>query len=667
MDMTAPLVTVLIPAFNAEATIRRAVDSALAQTYGDFEILVVDDGSRDMTSELVAAYGSEKIRLLRLACNGGESTAMNEGIAVARGQLIAFLDADDEWLPDKLAKQVAVLSRNPDAVMVSCGCRFVNAQGNVIREFGMPPPNLDKNEVWQNLLAGSFIAKPCVVARATALRSVGPFDPSLAIAADQDMWIRLAIRGPVEFVAEFLTTVHDTASSLTKVYADKIDRYVLPMIKRHVHQQRDRLPNRAVRNILGERYAAVGRNLYRTGSLVRGTSLITRAAGMGHDVRENLWYLITASPPAQVLKRLFSYDYIKSVASTKKIPEAESVSHTKHAMLPANAEAIVSFPRDFKPRLLVIVDTEEEFDWREPFSRENTQVGSIRAQGLAEKIFQKFGILPTYAVDYPVASQERSYKLLKELMQAGRCEIGAQLHPWVTPPHEEDVCEANSYANNLPTHLERRKIQELTEIIQRNFGCQPVVYRAGRYGAGRATLRILENLGYQIDCSVLPGPSPQPGAPDYSGGITEPYWLNARRSILEIPVTVGTVGLAGKYGEPLYRQIASPLGLRLRAPAIAARLGIVERIRLTPEGSTIEGCKNLARAMRRNGQRVFVVSFHSPSLEPGHTPYVRDHQDLTTFLRWLEDFFEFFMTEISGVPSTPSEVYERALELAAAN
>ena len=92
--MTIPLVSVLIPAFNAEATIQRAVDSVLAQTFRSYEIIVVDDGSKDMTSELVAGYYSDKIRLFRLSRNLGESGAMNTGIAEAKGELIAFLDAD---------------------------------------------------------------------------------------------------------------------------------------------------------------------------------------------------------------------------------------------------------------------------------------------------------------------------------------------------------------------------------------------------------------------------------------------------------------------------------------------------------------------------------------------------------------------------------------------
>ena len=127
MDMTSPYVTVLIPAYNAAATIQRAVDSVLAQTYHDFEIVIVDDGSRDATAEIIAAYDSPAIRLLRLARNQGESGAMNEGIAVAKGELIAFLDADDEWLPTKLAKQVQALQANPNAVMVTCACRYYDA------------------------------------------------------------------------------------------------------------------------------------------------------------------------------------------------------------------------------------------------------------------------------------------------------------------------------------------------------------------------------------------------------------------------------------------------------------------------------------------------------------------------------------------------------------
>jgi peptidoglycan/xylan/chitin deacetylase (PgdA/CDA1 family) len=330
-------------------------------------------------------------------------------------------------------------------------------------------------------------------------------------------------------------------------------------------------------------------------------------------------------------------------------------------MLPASRDAEVNFGASFRPRVLVIVDAEEEFDWSQPFSQSNTRVASIAAQKPAEKIFSDFGIVPTYVVDYAVASQPSGYEPLRDLLKFGGCEIGAQLHPWVTPPIEEQVSEKNSYANNLPASLERRKIITLTETIERNFGSRPTIYRAGRYGSGAVTLGILEELGYQVDCSVLPGKSLHPSAPDYSGGTARPYWLNSPRQILEIPVTIGTVGLAGGARDGMYRRLASPLGNVLKMPAFAARLGLVERIRLTPEGSTLEEGKRLTRAMLNEGHRVFVVSYHSPSLEPGNTPYVRDRKDLQKFLDWLRGYFEFFMGEVHGLPSTPPQIRTAAL------
>ncbi len=299
-----PLVTVIIPAYNAAATVARALDSVLAQTYRPIEVIVVDDGSKDATSQIVAAYRDERIRLLRLPCNQGVASAMNEGVASARGEYIAFLDADDEWLPTKLAKQLPVLRQNPKATMVNCACYGVDQSGNVAPDWGEPPPGLGKGDLWRGLLAATHIAKPCVVARASALREVGPFDTTLPTAEDQDMWIRLAMAGDVEFVPDLLTVLHDTAGSLTKVYAAQADRHVLPMVRRNIERRRHDLSNDEIRHILGVRYTSVGRNLYRNGLVVRGAVLLIKAILLRHRIGENLWYLIIASPPALVVKKL---------------------------------------------------------------------------------------------------------------------------------------------------------------------------------------------------------------------------------------------------------------------------------------------------------------------------------------------------------------------------
>ncbi len=290
------------------------MDLGLAQTYRNHEIVVIDDASSDATADIVASAYGDRVRLLRLTHNRGESGAMNEGIAIAKGELIAFLDADDEWLPEMLARQVEALENNPNAVLAANGCRWVDAQGRLLRD-DIVSLNVAPDEVWRLLLARTLIAKPGVVARSTALRTVGRFDTGLAVGADQDMWIRLGIIGEIHFLPEILTIVHDTAGSLTKVYADKIDRYLLPMIRRHVAQQRHRLSRHEVRKILGERYATVGRNLYLAGSVICGASLLLRAILLGDRVGTNLWYLVTASPPIRAIKRLARADAHKGAAN----------------------------------------------------------------------------------------------------------------------------------------------------------------------------------------------------------------------------------------------------------------------------------------------------------------------------------------------------------------
>ncbi len=299
-----PLVTVIIPAYNAAATVARALDSALAQTYRPIEVIVVDDCSKDATSAIVAAYRDERIRLLRLPRNYGAGGVLNPAIAIARGEYIAFLDADDEWLPTKLAKQVPVLRENPRATMVNCACRCVDQSGNVALDWGTPPPGLDKGDLWRALLAETHIAKPSVVARASALREVGPFDSTLRTGEDQDMWIRLAMAGDVEFVPDVLTVIYDMPGSATKTYATQTDRYLLPMVRRHIERRRHDLSKDEIRHILGVRYTSVGRTLYRNGGVIRGAVLLAKAILLRHRIGENLWYLIVASPTAQGVKKL---------------------------------------------------------------------------------------------------------------------------------------------------------------------------------------------------------------------------------------------------------------------------------------------------------------------------------------------------------------------------
>jgi hypothetical protein len=320
-----------------------------------------------------------------------------------------------------------------------------------------------------------------------------------------------------------------------------------------------------------------------------------------------------------------------------------------------------------EPKLLIVVDTEEEFDWSKPFSRSNVATRSIPAQERAHAIFDRFGIVPTYVVDYPVATDPQAARFLRGLKESRRAEIGTHLHPWVTPPFVEEVNARNSYHCNLPAELERAKIEAATAAVEDSFGQRPTVFKAGRYGFGANTKKVLVELGYQVDCSQLPYTNlARDHGPDFADVRPDPYWLDVENGLLEVPLTIGFFGRAPALGPPLRAMFDSPLAERLRLPGILAKAKLVARSRLTPEGvSAAEQCA-LIEAMAEQGQRIFSLTYHSPSLVPGHTPYVRDEAELEAFLRTLETVLSFFRDRMSGGFTTVSEVRRSYSECRAA-
>jgi glycosyltransferase involved in cell wall biosynthesis len=299
--MPYPPVTVVIPAYNAKRTIGRALASVWKQNYPDMEVIVIDDGSSDGTGAAIHETRRGNLRLIRLEENRGEGGAMNAGIQQAQTDYIAFLDADDEWLDDKLLTQIPILESHPEMSFIACGGESVNTEGRVFQTFGLEAPPYSPHEFWRALLIKSYIAKPTVVARRAKLLEVGGFDETLKISGDQDMWIRLALAGEVGFVPRVLVRVHDTPDSLTKRHGAREDEVLLPMIREHLSRLTSRLSRREIRQILGQRYAATGRNLYR-GRPSRGAALIFQGMLLGNRPLQNLIYLIWAAPPAVRVK-----------------------------------------------------------------------------------------------------------------------------------------------------------------------------------------------------------------------------------------------------------------------------------------------------------------------------------------------------------------------------
>jgi glycosyltransferase involved in cell wall biosynthesis len=210
----APTVSVVIPAYNAAWCVGKAIDSVLAQDFRDFELIVVDDGSTDDTAAVLAGYG-EAIRVVHKP-NGGLSSARNAGITAARGEFVAFLDADDWWLPSKLSRQVALMRARPELGFSSTCARVEDPQGRLV--------NLWACARWQ----GSFLVHlfgsaadvagsgSAVIARRELFASVGGFDETLRSLEDIDMWMRLAAVSEYACIDEPLAVILKRPDSMSR-------------------------------------------------------------------------------------------------------------------------------------------------------------------------------------------------------------------------------------------------------------------------------------------------------------------------------------------------------------------------------------------------------------------------------------------------------------------
>lgn len=286
------------------------------------------------------------------------------------------------------------------------------------------------------------------------------------------------------------------------------------------------------------------------------------------------------------------------------------------------------------PRFFISIDTEEEFDWDGPFARENKGVEHLSKVARFQQLCEEYGIKPTYMVDWPIIESAAGAELFGPMVADGKASLGLHLHPWVTPPFDEEVNARNSYACNLSPALERAKLGALYDLLKSRFGVEADIYRAGRYGAGVNTAEILTDLGITVDSSVRArfDYAAQHG-PDFASSPVNPFWL--RPGLIELPVTTVFGGMLRRAADPLFSKAFKSDMSR----AILARAGLVERIALTPEGIPKElAIAGIDRALEE-GIGILNFSFHSPSLSIGHTPYVRDADDLEAFYDWWHNIF----------------------------
>lgn len=309
------------------------------------------------------------------------------------------------------------------------------------------------------------------------------------------------------------------------------------------------------------------------------------------------------------------------------------------------------------PCFLVTVDTEEEFDWSASFSRDRHGLTHLKAIEPFQKLCERNGVKPVYLLDYPVAQDGFGAELFADWVRNNVAEVGLQLHPWVTPPFDEEVNVHNSYACNLAPELERAKLFALYELVEKKIGCHPDSYRAGRYGAGAHTPDILVELGVRVDSSVRSLFDYQSqGGPNYARCPLEPYWARPGK-LIELPVTSLFGGFFRSIGPVLFDQIFGSETMR----SLLARSGMLERIALTPEGIPVDKAIQAIDLALEQNLPVLTFSFHSPSLAVGHTPYVRTEKELEDFYLWWDLVFAH-LAKRNITPSSINEVATVAFE-----
>jgi len=307
-------------------------------------------------------------------------------------------------------------------------------------------------------------------------------------------------------------------------------------------------------------------------------------------------------------------------------------------------------------KLIVTIDTEED-NWGE-YDLIEYSTQNIEHVPELQELLDSFGVKPTYLVNYPVASDPRAILILKHLLQTSQCEIGMHCHSWNTPPLEETRSKRNMLLYNLPVDLQIRKLKFLHQTIIKNINTVPISFRGGQWGFSQEALAFLQELGYKIDTSVTPYTDwSDNGGPNYSQSSSNPYYFspdgninhNQAAKMLEVPATVGFTQKNITLSKNLYKFLQTPVIKRIRLVGILASLRLLNKVWLSPEQASSEEMIALTKRLMEKKVPLIILFFHSPSLQPGLTPFVRTKADKREFMGRLEKFFLF--TKRVGIES----------------
>jgi GT2 family glycosyltransferase len=684
--------------YNGERYIRQSIDSILSQSFADLELIIVDDASSDKTPDILRSYSDSRLRVLRNDTNRGVVGSRNRAFAASRGTYVASQDHDDLSRPRRIEKQVTYLDSHKETVLVGTATHAFRA-GHVypITDLTDGDPLMIK---WMLHVANPITQSSIMFRRAAIEAGGGPFmREDYKYSDDYDLYHRLLRHGSIVRLPEYLTVyrIHPKNTSLKyeEIMIENAVKVLIPSYSIWFGDKAHDAASLVVRLLSARRPATSLEALDRLGGYLETLIIAFTAENQLGDADRRriaksagqLWWLAISQGAQNGIVGAYALFHRRVVSATSWRPSLRQRLHSYlrnppltrrawtvatgllarmrmrhdawspqptrlfgHDVIPMGSDT------DRMPTLFVVIDTEAEFDWNAPFMREMTGVTNIAALHVAQEIFDRYGLRPVCVVDFPVASNPQSSEIIRRMAHQGRIEVGVHLQPWTNPPFEEALSERNSFPGNLPRALEERKLAALQACIERFLGTRPIFYKAGRYGFGPNTAELLVRRGLKVDFSLLPETdSTSRGGPDCREIISTPYCLAGQQMVFA-PMSRSHTGPLARLGRRAVGALSSATARQLRLTGILARLRLLERITLTPEGFDAAQQIRLIKALHRRGRRVFVLHYHSPSLMAGNTPYVHTQADLSDFLSRISDVCRFFFEELGGVPGNPRDL-----------
>lgn len=316
-------VSIIMAVFNGSDFLAPAIESALAQTHGDFELIIVDDCSTDRSPEIIAHYATDsRVRPVRNDRNQGVAASRNHGLSLATGEWIAFLDQDDIWLPDKLAIQVAALRRHPEAGLMHARYARIDPSGTLLERyrgltashFANPDAAVEVRDVFAEIFLSNDIQPLTTMIPRTVLDTVGHFDPELPGVDDYELWLRIALRYPVGHIDTIVGywRAHPAQQSNRGHRMLTLRLAALERILSRFPEARGRVPGKQLRNRMHGQYAAAANySLYHLRDYPAARRLFSHALRYDRqDFSARVKWLYCALPPAvrgtvRTLKNLF--------------------------------------------------------------------------------------------------------------------------------------------------------------------------------------------------------------------------------------------------------------------------------------------------------------------------------------------------------------------------